>query len=164
MSLGGALLCGIVCGRRANERWTYLLLILHMPPFLPVFSHFLPLSLTLYFPQSLFWPLLPPTLSFSFPIHPFLFYNSEPWNQKSKKCMQNLLPIAPSLPLFSGMETRKWRTLLSVTCQINQSDLWQTPNRTANFSNLSCSSVWFIFPEMEGMFPSHVTPRLRPLS
>lgn len=107
-----------------------------------------------------------PVLFFPHPsIHPFLFYNSVHWSQKSKKCTQNLLPIAPSLPFLSGMET--WKPFSSITsCQINQSDLWQTPNRTANFSKLSRSSVWFILPEMEGMFSSHAphSPCLRSVS
>lgn len=139
--------------------------ISYSPSTFTALSNFLPLSLSPFFPQSLFSPHLPPTLSFSFPIHPFLFYNSAHWSQKSKKCTQNLLPIAPSLPFLSGVET--WKPFSSITsCQINQSDLWQTPNRTANFSKLSRSSVWFILPEMEGMFSSHAphSPCLRSVS
>ena len=136
---------------------------------LPALSHFLPLSFSFFSLQSLSWPPLPPTPCLSFPNHSFrlflfcfFFYHSDSWSRKkNKKCAQNLLPVVPpNLPLLSRNGNRE--TFPSITsCQINQSDLWQTPNRTANFSKLSRSSVWFILPEMEGMFSSHVaTPSM----
>lgn len=80
----------------------------------------------------------------------FFFTNLSPRFRR----VRNTHKISPSLLFVSGMET--WKPFSSITSwQINQSDLWQTPNRTANFSKLSRSSVWFIFPEMEGMFSSH---------
>ena len=122
--------------------------------FLPRPSHFSLVNLSsdlLYLPLRAFLSLL---ICFVCLFSGFYFlYNSD---SRSQKKQETHTESPSSLPFLSRNGNRE--TFPSITShQINQSDLWQTPNRTANFSKLSRSSVWFILPEMEGMFSSHVT-------
>ena len=89
------------------------------------FSHFLPLSFLLFFPQSLFVTSFTSYVVFFFP-HRFTlsFYRSEAFSQKYKKCIQNLHRNHPQLALFlcnGNMEMKNPPPTISP--QINQSDL-----------------------------------------